>query len=79
VAGIYDKFEAGDMAGALANQFKLNPIRQSQDAASFPAATKDMANLMGMDVGPSVLPTEATTGAVLEKMKQAMKDGGYLD
>ncbi|MFD1484091.1 dihydrodipicolinate synthase family protein [Lacticaseibacillus baoqingensis] len=78
VAGIYDKFVAGDLKGALANQFKLNPIRQSQDAASFPAATKDMANLMGMDVGPSVLPTEATTGPVLEKMKQAMKDGGYL-
>lgn len=78
VCGIYDKFQAGDYAGARANQFKLNPIRNSQDAASFPAATKDMANLMGMDVGPSVLPTEATTGPVLEKMKQAMREAGYL-
>ena len=78
VCGIYDKFQAGDLAGALADQFKLNPIRNSQDAASFPAATKDMANLMGMDVGPSVLPTEATTGPVLETMKQALRDRGYL-
>ena len=78
VCGIYDKFVAGDYAGSRENQFKLNPIRLSQDAASFPAATKDMANLMGMDVGPSILPTEATTGAALEGMKRAMREGGYL-
>lgn len=78
VTSIYDRYQAGDLKGALAAQFKLNPIRQSQDAASFPAATKDMANLMGMDVGPSVLPTEATTGSALAGMKQAMRDGGYL-
>ena len=79
VCGIYDKFVAGDDAGARENQFKLNPIRLSQDAASFPAATKDMANLMGMEVGPSILPTEATTGAALEGMKRAMREGGYLE
>lgn len=78
VCGIYDKFVAGDYEGSRENQFKLNPIRLSQDAASFPAATKDMANLMGMEVGPSILPTEATTGAALEGMKRAMREGGYL-
>lgn len=78
VAGIYDKFVAGDLKGALENQFKLNPIRLSQDAASFPAATKDMANLMGLDMGASILPTEATTGVILEKMKNEMKAGGFL-
>lgn len=78
VCGIYDKFVAGDYAGARENQFKLNPIRLSQDAASFPAATKDMANLMGMEVGSSILPTEATGGVALEGMKRAMREGGYL-
>lgn len=78
VAGIYDKFVAGDLEGALENQFILNPIRLSQDAASFPAATKDMANLLGLEVGASVLPTEASNGAVLDKMKQEMKKAGYL-
>lgn len=78
VCGIYDKFAAGEFEASRELQFKLNPIRLSQDAASFPAATKDMANLMGMQVGPSVLPTEATTGAALEGMKRAMRDGGYL-
>ncbi|WP_206603402.1 dihydrodipicolinate synthase family protein [Bifidobacterium catulorum] len=79
VCGIYDKFVAGDLEGSRKDQFVLNPIRLSQDAASFPAATKDMANLLGMDVGPSVLPTEATTGAALDGMKQAMREAGYLD
>ena len=79
VCGIYDKFVAGDLEGSRKDQFVLNPIRLSQDAASFPAATKDMANLLGMDVGPSVLPTEATTGAALDGMKQVMREAGYLD
>lgn len=78
ICGLYDKFVAGDYAGAREAQFKLNPIRLSQNAASFPAATKDMANLLGMEVGPSVLPTEATQGAALEGMKAAMREGGYL-
>lgn len=78
VCSIYDKFVSGDYAGSREAQFKLNPIRLSQNAASFPAATKDMANLLGMEVGPSVLPTEATDGAALEGMKAAMREGGYL-
>lgn len=78
ICGLYDKFVAGDLDGARAAQFKLNPIRLSQDKASFPAATKDMANLLGMEVGPSVLPTEATGGDALEGMKDAMRAGGYL-
>ena len=78
VCGIYDRFVEGDLAASLALQTKLNPIRLSQDAASFPAATKDMANLMGMGAGPSVLPTEPASGAALEGMKSAMRAGGYL-
>ncbi len=79
VCSIYDKFVAGDVKGSREAQFKLNPIRLSQNAASFPAATKDMANLLGMEVGPSVLPTERTDGAALEGMKAAMREAGYLN
>ncbi len=78
VCGIYDKYISGDFAGALENQFNLNPLRLSQDAASFPAATKDMANLMGFDIGPSVLPTESTDGIVLEQMRHEMIRAGFL-
>ena len=78
VCGIYDQYVSGDFQGALKNQFTLNPIRLSQDAASFPSATKDMANLMGLNVGPSILPTEASKGVVLDKMIDEMKKAGFL-
>ena len=78
VNNIYNKYMTGDFEGARELQYRLNPLRLSQDPASFPAATKDMANLMGLDVGKSILPTEASTGAVLDGMKQAMFKGGYL-
>lgn len=78
VSSIYDLYVEGKLEEALEAQFKLNPIRLSQDAASFPAATKDMANLMGLDVGKSVLPTEASKGTVLENMKIEMQKAGYL-
>lgn len=79
VSGIYDKYMAGDLEGSREDQFLLNPIRLSQDAASFPAATKDMANLMGLDVGASVLPTEGASGKVLSNMKEEMRKAGFLD
>ncbi|WP_262316500.1 dihydrodipicolinate synthase family protein [Lacticaseibacillus parakribbianus] len=78
VTSIYDLYEAGDVAGSRAAQFRLNPVRLSQNPASFPAATKDMANLMGLNVGASVLPTEAANPKILADMKAAMIEAGLL-
>lgn len=60
ITDVYNKYVAGDLAGSLEAQFKLNPVRLSMDAASFPVAAKDMANLRGRDVGAPYLPTMAT-------------------
>ena len=60
ITDVYNKYVAGDPAGSLEAQFKLNPVRLSMDAASFPVAAKDMANLRGRDVGAPYLPTMAT-------------------
>lgn len=78
VSGIYDKYVAGDYEGALEDQFTLNPIRLSQNNSSFPAATKDMANLMGLDVGSPIQPTQPTTGVNFENMKKIMHEAGVL-
>jgi 4-hydroxy-tetrahydrodipicolinate synthase len=78
VTSIYEKYIEGDLAGSLEAQFQLNPVRLSQDKASFPVATKDMANLVGLEVGKSVLPSQASTGAVLENMKKHMTEAGLL-
>ena len=61
-------------SGAREDQFRLNPVRLSQDAASFPVATKDMANMIGLDVGNPVLPSEPSEGEVLEKMRRCIEE-----
>lgn len=74
---IWDKFQAGDMEGARKAQFKLNPVRLSLDKTSFPTGTKDMANLMGLDIGSPFLPNTDTVGPAFENMKQQLKIAGF--
>lgn len=79
ICDVYNKFMAGDLAGSLEAQFKLNPVRLSMDAASFPVAAKDMANLQGRAVGDPYLPNLSTPeGPVLEKIRRAMDEAGLL-
>ncbi|RKQ34335.1 dihydrodipicolinate synthase family protein [Oceanobacillus halophilus] len=78
VTSIYNKYVQGDVQGALEAQFTLNPIRISQDNASFPAATKDMSNLLGLDVGNPVLPIKSSQGEVLENMKNKIEESELL-
>lgn len=78
VTSIYNKYMAGDIAGSLEAQFQLNPVRLIQDKASFPVATKDMANLMGLEVGEPVRPSMSTQGTVLELMKKNIEDAGLF-
>ena len=79
ICAVYDKYVAGDMAGALEAQFRLNPVRLSMDAASFPVAAKDMARLRGLDVGGPYLPNLPTPeGPVLDKIRSAMREAGLI-
>lgn len=80
IGAVYEKFAAGDWQGSLEAQFKLNPVRLSMDAASFPVAAKDMANLRGLDVGVPYLPNLPTPeGKALEGIKAAMRQAGLID
>ena len=78
VGAVYEKFVAGDLAGALEAQFKLNPVRLSMDAASFPVAAKDMAALRGLDAGLPYLPNLPAPAPVLETIKAAMREAGLI-
>lgn len=79
ITDIYNKYVAGDLAGSLEAQFKLNPVRLSMDAASFPVAAKDMATLRGMDVGVPYLPTLPTPeGPAKQGFVQTMTQAGLL-
>ena len=79
ITDIYNKFVAGDIKGALEAQFKLNPVRLSMDAASFPVAAKDMAALRGRDVGVPYRPSLPTPqGAATEGFVKTMTEAGLL-
>ena len=79
IVDIYNKYAAGDIKGAMEAQFKLNPVRLAMDAASFPVAAKDMANLRGLDVGAPYLPSLPTPeGPVTEKFRAVMREAGLI-
>lgn len=79
ITDVYNKYVAGDLQGSLEAQFKLNPVRLSMDAASFPVAAKDMANLRNRDVGVPYLPTKPTPeGAARQGFIATMKAAGLL-
>jgi dihydrodipicolinate synthase len=79
ITDIYNKYVAGDIEGSLEAQFKLNPVRLSMDAGSFPVASKDMANLRGRDIGKPFKPSLPTPdGAALEGYKKTMKEAGLI-
>ena len=80
VVSVYKAYLEGNPQQALEYQFKLNPIRLSMDKASFPVATKDMANMLHMDVGipirPSLPTTEGSPAYVL--MQNELEKAGLL-
>lgn len=76
---IYYKFTAGDIQGALEAQYKLNPVRLSMDAGSFPVAAKDMAIMRGRKAGLPFKPSLPTPeGKALEGYRKAMQAAGLL-
>ena len=79
IEDVYAKYTGGDFEGAREAQFRLNPVRLSMDAASFPVAAKDMAGMLGNKVGVPYLPNLPTAeGKALDNMRQCMKEAGLL-
>ncbi len=78
VCSIYNKYVEGDVSGSLEAQYRLNPVRMSMDKASFPVATKDMANIVGLDVGLPYKPNLPSQGAVLAFMTDEIRKAGLL-
>lgn len=79
IVDVYNKYMDGDLKGSLEAQFKLNPVRLSMDAASFPVAAKDMANLRGLDIGVPYRPNLPTPeGKALDNIRRTMKEAGLI-
>lgn len=78
ICSIYDAYVAGDQTESLALQYKLNPMRLAMDKSSFPVATKDYCNLLGMAVGDPYRPNLPASGAGRQALIQELKRAGYL-
>ena len=78
VCSIYNAFASGDLKEALRLQFQFNPMRLAMDKSSFPVATKDYCNLMGLDVGDPYLPNLPASGAGREALIRECEKAGYL-
>ena len=78
VVEIYEKFMAGDLAGAREAQFRLAPLRVAFNLGSFPVVIKDAANLLGFEVGSPIMPNTSCTQANMLKLKQILKEMGAL-
>lgn len=79
VSSIYNKYADGDTSGSLEAQFVLNPVRVCMDKASFPVAAKDMAKLLGLDVGEPFKPSLSSKGSVLDLERTRLAEAGFLE
>lgn len=78
ICSIYEAYAAGNQAESLELQYKLNPMRLAMDKSSFPVATKDYCNLLGMEAGNPYRPNLPASGAGREALIQELKRAGYL-
>ncbi len=78
VVEIYEKFVAGDLAGSLAAQYKLLPLRDTYSYGSFPVVMKDCLNLLGLDVGAPVKPITHCSHERQAALKAVLQTLGLL-
>ncbi len=77
-ADIYDKFMAGDHAGALEAQFRLAPLRIATNMGSFPEVIKEGLMMQGFAVGKCLEPIAELLPDQKEKLRQVLLDMGLL-
>jgi len=72
VADIYEKYMAGDMAGALEAQLKLNPLRLACSMGTFPAVIKEGLVQQGIPVGKCLDPISELEANEKERLHQVL-------
>ena len=75
---IYEKYSAGDIAGARAAQERLALLRNAINMGTFPLVVKEALNLMGMDVGPCHRPIAPLSDESRAKLRDVLKQMGVL-
>jgi 4-hydroxy-tetrahydrodipicolinate synthase len=77
-ADIYEKFMAGDHAGALEAQFTLAPLRIAFTIGTFPAVIKESLTMLGIDAGPCMEPAGPLSSDERAKLRQVLLEMGLF-
>lgn len=75
---IYEKFRAGDAAGALDAQFRFSALRIATNMGTFPVVLKEALKLIGHDCGDCVKPIQPLNDEQRARLKTVLKDMGLL-
>lgn len=78
VADIYDKYMAGDLAGALEAQYRLAPLRIATGMGTFPEVIKEGLVLQGVPVGKCLDPIQELKPDQKEKLKKVLEEMGLM-
>ncbi len=78
VADIYDKFVAGDLAGALEAQYTLAPLRIATGMGTFPEVIKEGLVLQGIPVGKCLDPIQELKPDQKEKLRKVLEEMGLM-
>ena len=75
---IYEKFRAGDAAGALDAQFRFSALRIANNMGTFPVVLKEALKLIGHDCGDCVKPIQPLNDEQRARLKKVLVDMGLL-
>lgn len=75
---IYEKFRAGDAAGALDAQFRFSVLRIATNMGTFPVVLKEALKLIGHDCGDCVKPIQPLNDEQRARLKKVLVDMGLL-
>lgn len=78
LADIYNKFAKGDLAGSLAAQRKLHPVRMALTLGTAPGGVKAALLALGLSIGPSRGPVAPLSADKMQKMRDALRAGGLM-
>ncbi len=73
VADIYERFQAGDLAGAKRAQETLAPLRHAFSWGTFPVVIKEALDLMGFECGPARAPVGPLSAEQRERLRNVLK------
>src|SRR5437762_3428449 len=76
---IFEAFQRGDHAAALAAQLRLNPVRMSLALSTHPGGVKAALAIMGKAIGPSRSPVGALSADRQQKMRAILAEAGLVD